>query len=58
MVAYPKGALAAPPPALLEINSGAARPIITAYKERAVTVKLKDYGVARRLRTLSLAYVR
>ena len=58
VAAHPKGAPAAPPPALLETNSGAARPTITAYKERAVTVKLKDHGVARRLRTLSPAHIR
>ncbi|CAK7217153.1 hypothetical protein SEUCBS140593_003108 [Sporothrix eucalyptigena] len=45
VAARPKGGLAAPPPALLKTNNSADQPTVTAYKERAVTVKLRDHGL-------------
>jgi len=47
----------APPPAPPNTHTK-SQPAVTAYKDRAVTVKLKDHGVIQRFRTLSAARTR
>jgi hypothetical protein len=52
------GPPAVPPPAPQNTRIDKAHSTVTAYKDRAVTVKLKDHGIAQRFRTLSAARVR
>ncbi|OCL15346.1 hypothetical protein AOQ84DRAFT_406188 [Glonium stellatum] len=47
-----------PPPTSQRTQDTKAQSTVTSYKDRAVTVKLKDPGVAQRLRTLPAAKIR
>ncbi|KAK4077228.1 hypothetical protein Purlil1_12442 [Purpureocillium lilacinum] len=58
VAAQAKGTPPPPPPAAHGISAAKAPPTVTAYKDRVVTVKLKDHGVARRLRAHSAAWTR
>ena len=58
VAAQAKGPPIVPPPAPQNTRTDKAEPTVTAYKDRAVTVKLKDHGIAQRFRTFSAAKVR
>lgn len=58
VAAQAKGAPPPPPPAAHGITTAKAPPAVTAYKDRVVTVKLKDHGVAQRFRAHSAAWIR
>ncbi|KAG9230436.1 hypothetical protein BJ875DRAFT_499137 [Amylocarpus encephaloides] len=47
-----------PPPVPQGTRTTKAQSIVTEYKDRAVTVKLKDHGIAQKLRTLSAVRLR
>lgn len=47
-----------PPPAPQGMRAPMAQSTVTAYKDRAVTVEIKDHGIALRFRTLSAARIR
>jgi hypothetical protein len=53
VAAQAKGSLPPPPLIPQSMLNTKAQSAVTAYKDRAVTVKLKDHGMAQRLRTLS-----
>jgi precorrin-4 methylase len=40
------------------VRAAKTQPTVTAYKDRVVTVKLKDHGVTQRFRTLSATRIR
>jgi hypothetical protein len=46
------------PPAPQDTRTTKAQSTVTTYKDRAVTVKLKDHGIAQRFRNLSAARIR
>lgn len=58
VAAQAKGAPPPPPPAAHGITAAKAPPTVTAYKDRVITVKLKDHGVAQRFRAHSAAWIR
>ena len=47
-----------PPPIPSNARSTKTQPTVTAYKDRAVTVKLKDHGISQRFRTLSTVMIK
>lgn len=53
-----KGAPAFPPPRPQEMHTTKTQSTVTAYKDRVITVKLKDQGIAQRYRTHSAAWAR
>lgn len=58
VAAQAKGAPPPPPPAAHGLTAAKTRPTVTAYKDRVVTVKVKDHGVAQRFRAQSAAWIR
>src|SRR5687767_10886811 len=58
VAAQAKGAPLPPPPTPGSISSTRVNSTVTAYKDRAVTVKLKDHRATERYRTHSAAWVR
>ncbi|OKL55294.1 hypothetical protein UA08_09424 [Talaromyces atroroseus] len=58
IAAQAKGAPAPPPPVPQGIPAGKAHSTVTAYKDRVVIVKLKDYGIAQRYRTQPAIWIR
>jgi hypothetical protein len=58
VAAHAKGSPPIPPPVPQNMRATKAQSTVTAYKDRAVTVKLKDHGIAQRFRTLSAARIR
>jgi hypothetical protein len=57
VAAQAKGSPPIPPPASSN-TSTKAQATVTAYQDRAVTVKLKDHGIAQRFRTQSAAWIK
>jgi hypothetical protein len=53
-----KGSPLPPPPVLQGVRTAKTQPTVTAYKDRVVTVGLKDHGIAQRYRTHSAAWTR
>ncbi|EEH22248.2 hypothetical protein PABG_04459 [Paracoccidioides brasiliensis Pb03] len=53
VAAYGKGTPMQPPPVPHDTRTTKNHSTITAYKDRAITVRLKDHGIAQRFRTLS-----
>jgi len=53
-----KGSPPPPPPVSQSMRATKAQSTVTAYKDRVVTVKLKDHGIAQRFRTLSATRMR
>jgi hypothetical protein len=47
-----------PPPAPQNTNTHSAQNTVTAYRDRVVTVKLKDHGIAQRYRTQPATWVK
>ncbi|KMU89939.1 hypothetical protein CIHG_07622 [Coccidioides immitis H538.4] len=47
-----------PPPVPSSTHTIKTQPIVTAYKDRAITVRLKDHGIAQRFRALSAVKIR
>ncbi|KAF2453692.1 hypothetical protein BDY21DRAFT_292579, partial [Lineolata rhizophorae] len=47
-----------PPPVPPGASATRNQPTVTAYKDRVVTVKLKDHGIARRFRTHPATWIR
>ncbi|CAI6041452.1 unnamed protein product [Clonostachys chloroleuca] len=58
VAAQTKGAHLPPPPTPDTVSPTRANPTVTAYKDRVVTVKLRDSGVTERYRARSAAWVR
>jgi hypothetical protein len=58
VAAQAKGSASLPPPVPRGMHTTEAQSTVTAYRDRAVTVKLKDHGVAQRFRTLSATRIR
>src|SRR3569833_829482 len=58
VAAQTKGPPTVPPPAPQSTRTATAQSTVTAYKDRAVTVKIKDLGIVQRFRTLPTARVR
>lgn len=58
VAAQSRGSTLIPPPVPQGMRATKAQSTVTAYKDRAVIVKLKDHGIAQRLRTLSAAELR
>jgi hypothetical protein len=58
IAAQAKGAPAPPPPAPQGRPNTKAYSTVTAYKDRVVIVKLKDYGIAQRYRTQPAIWIR
>lgn len=58
VAALAKGAPALPPPAPQGLHTTKTQSTVTAYKDRVVTVKLKDQGIAQRYRAHSAAWTR
>lgn len=58
VAAQAKGSPPLPPPVPQGMRATKTQSTITAYKDRAVTVKLKDYGIAQRFRKLSATRIR
>jgi hypothetical protein len=58
VAAQAKGSPPLPPPVPQDTHDTKAQSTVTAYKDRAVTVKLKDHGISQRLRTLSATRIR
>ena len=58
VAAQAKGSPLPPPPVPQDIRTTKTQPTVTAYKDRVVTVKLKDHGIAQRYRTHSAAWAR
>jgi hypothetical protein len=58
VAAQAKGSQLPPPPVSLDTQTSRSQPPVTAYKDRAVTVKLKDHGVAQRYRTNPAVWTR
>lgn len=58
VAAQAKGPPVAPPPIPHGTRTTTAQSGVTAYKDRAVTVKLKDHGVAQRLRLVPAPRIR
>ncbi len=57
MAAQAKGSLP-PPPVSLGVHTTKTQPTVIAYKDRVVTVKLKDHGIVQRYRTHLAAWTR
>ena len=53
-----KGSVLPPPPVQQGTHLSKTSPTVTAYKDRVVTVKLKDHGIAQRYRSHSAAWAR
>ena len=58
VAAQAKGYSLPPPPAPQSAHTSKSSPTVTAYKDRVVTVKLKDHGIIQRFRTHSAAWTR
>ncbi|OQV10767.1 hypothetical protein CLAIMM_14710 [Cladophialophora immunda] len=58
VAAQGKGATLPPPPAQEYTHGSKATTAVTAYKDRVVTVKLKDHGIIQRYRNHSAAWPR
>ncbi|KAJ6119568.1 pol-like protein [Penicillium sp. IBT 18751x] len=58
VAALVKGSPAFPPPAPQGVHTTKTQTTVTAYKDRIITVKLKDQGIAQRHRTHSAAWTR
>ena len=58
IAAQAKGSPPLPPPASQGISATKTQPAITAYKDRVVTVKLKEHGIIQRYRTHSTAWTK
>ncbi|KIM93114.1 hypothetical protein OIDMADRAFT_66969, partial [Oidiodendron maius Zn] len=58
VAAQAKGYSLPPPPAPQSAHTSKTSPTVTAYKDRVVTVKLKDHGIIQRFRTHSAAWTR
>lgn len=58
VAAQAKGFPPLPPPVPQGMRATKTQSTITAYKDRAVTVKFKDHGIAQRLRKLSATRIR
>ena len=58
VAAQAKGSPLPPPPVQQGAHTSKTPPTVTAYKDRVVTVKLKDHGIAQRYRTHSAAWTR
>lgn len=53
-----KGSPTPPPPVSQSMRATKAQSTVTAYKDRVITVKLKDHGIAQRFWTLSTTRIR
>jgi hypothetical protein len=53
-----KGSPLPPPPVSFDVHTTKTQPTVTAYKDRVVTVKLKDHGIVQRYRTHPAAWTR
>jgi len=58
VAAQAKGSPPLPPPVPQGMPTTKTQSTVTAYKDRVVTVKLKDHGIAQRYRTHSAAWTR
>lgn len=58
VVAQVKGSPLPPPPAPQGGSATRTQPTVTAYKDRVVTVKLKDHGIAQRYRAQTPAWIK
>jgi len=58
IAAQAKGSLPLPPPVPQGMRATKTQSTVTAYKDRAVTVKFKDHGIAQQFRKLSSTRIR
>lgn len=58
VAAQARGSPPLPPPVAQGMRATKTNSTVTAYKDRAVTVKLKDYGISRRFRKLSATRIK
>jgi len=58
VAAQARGSPPPPPPVSQGMRATKTQSTVTAYKDRAVTVKLKDHGLAQRFQTLSATKIR
>jgi hypothetical protein len=58
VAAQAKGSPLPPPPVPQGVHTTKTQPTVTAYKDRVVTVKLKDHGIVQRYRTHPAAWTR
>ncbi|KAK2005325.1 hypothetical protein LZ32DRAFT_674608, partial [Colletotrichum eremochloae] len=58
VAAQAKGGPTLPPPVPQGMSTAKTQSTVTAYKDRGVTVKLKDHGIVQRYRTRSAAWIK
>lgn len=58
VAAHGRGNRVPPPPVAQSEPTTKTKPTVTPYKDRAITVRLKDRGIAQRFRTLSTTKIR